>query len=76
MSCSARLPVYALMIAVLLPAGFSSWKKADVMLAMYLLGLFVAFGMAWLFRKKSSNCGGGCCRLANSKPKTRPPPGL
>jgi ferrous iron transport protein B len=51
MSCSARLPVYTLMIAVLFPAGFSSWKKAGVMLAMYLLGLFAAFGMAWLFRK-------------------------
>jgi ferrous iron transport protein B len=51
MSCSARLPVYTLMIAVLFPAGFSSWRKAGVMLAMYLLGLFAAFGMAWLFRK-------------------------
>ena len=51
MSCSARLPVYAVMIAVLFPVGFSSWKKAGVMLAMYLLGLFAAFGMAWLFRK-------------------------
>ena len=51
MSCSARLPVYTLMIAVLFPIGFSSWKKAGVMLAMYLLGLAAAFGMAWLFRK-------------------------
>ena len=51
MSCSARLPVYTLMIAVLFPEGFSSWKKAGVMLCMYLLGLLAAFGMAWLFRK-------------------------
>ena len=51
MSCSARLPVYTLMIAVLFPLGFSSWKKAGVMLAMYLLGIFAAFGMAWLFRQ-------------------------
>ncbi len=51
MSCSARLPVYTLMIAVLFPAGFSSWKKAGVMLSLYLLGLVAAFGMAWLFRK-------------------------
>jgi ferrous iron transport protein B len=51
MSCSARLPVYTLMIAVLFPAGFSSWEKAGVMLAMYGLGLVAAFGMAWLFRK-------------------------
>ncbi len=51
MSCSARLPVYTLMIAVLFPIEFSSWKKAGVMLSMYLLGLAAAFGMAWLFRK-------------------------
>jgi ferrous iron transport protein B len=51
MSCSARLPVYTLMIAVLFPAGFGSWRKAGVMLSMYLLGLVAAFGMAWLFRK-------------------------
>jgi ferrous iron transport protein B len=50
-SCSARLPVYALMIAVMLPAGFSAWAKAGLMLAMYALGLLAAFGMAWLFRK-------------------------
>ena len=51
MSCSARLPVYSLMIAVLLPAGFSSWHKAGLMLALYALGLSAAFGMAWLFRR-------------------------
>lgn len=50
-SCSARLPVYTLMIALLLPAGFSAWHKAWVMLCMYLLSLSAAFGMAWLFRK-------------------------
>lgn len=51
MSCSARLPVYALMIAVLLPVGFPAWQKAGLMLAMYLLGMLAAFGMAWLFRR-------------------------
>ncbi len=50
-SCSARLPVYTLMIAVMLPAAFSAWAKAGLMLAMYALGLFAAFGMAWLFRR-------------------------
>lgn len=50
-SCSARLPVYTLMIAVMLPAAFSAWAKAGLMLAMYALGLAAAFGMAWLFRK-------------------------
>ena len=49
-SCSARLPVYTLMIAVLLPVGFSAWSKAGIMLAMYLFSLSAAFGMAWIFR--------------------------
>lgn len=50
MSCSARLPVYALMIAVLLPTG-SAWQKAGILLAMYAIGTGAAFGMAWLFKK-------------------------
>ncbi len=50
MSCSARLPVYALMIAVLLPTG-SVWEKAGILLAMYALGTITAFVMAWLFKK-------------------------
>lgn len=49
MSCSARLPVYGLMIAVLIPAA-ALWEKAGIMLAMYLLGIAAAFGMAWLFK--------------------------
>jgi ferrous iron transport protein B len=50
MSCSARLPVYGLMIAVLLPAA-GAWKKAGLMLIMYLIGITAAFGMAWVFKK-------------------------
>ena len=50
MSCSARLPVYGLMIAVLMPAA-GSWKKAGVMLIMYLIGIVAAFVMAWIFKK-------------------------
>jgi ferrous iron transport protein B len=50
MSCSARLPVYALMIAVFLPMS-SALQKAGIMLSMYLLGLVAAFAMAWLFKK-------------------------
>ena len=50
MSCSARLPVYALMIAVLLPTA-SSFSKAGIMLSMYLVGIVAAFTMAWLFKK-------------------------
>jgi ferrous iron transport protein B len=51
MSCSARLPVYTLMIGVLLPDSFGAWQKAAIMLAMYFLGMLAAFSMAWLFRR-------------------------
>ncbi len=50
MSCSARLPVYALMIAVLLPVA-SAFEKAGILLGMYLIGIGAAFVMAWLFKK-------------------------
>ncbi|HSI13968.1 MAG TPA: ferrous iron transport protein B [Chthoniobacter sp.] len=51
MSCSARIPVYTIMIAVLIP-GHSSMQKALIMLSMYILGAVVAFAMAWLFKKR------------------------
>jgi len=52
MSCSARLPVYALMIALLFPPGEgSALEKAGIMLAAYLLGATMAFIMAWIFKK-------------------------
>jgi len=50
MSCSARLPVYAIMIALLMPAH-GVWAKAGVMLCMYLLGILAAFVMAGLLKK-------------------------
>ena len=50
MSCSARLPVYAIMIALLMPA-YGVWAKAGVMLCMYLIGIVAAFVMAGLFKK-------------------------
>ncbi|MEK0445022.1 MAG: ferrous iron transport protein [Verrucomicrobiota bacterium] len=50
MSCSARLPVYALMIAVLLPDA-SVFQQSAIMLSMYLLGIGAAFLMALLFKK-------------------------
>jgi ferrous iron transport protein B len=52
MSCSARLPVYLLMIATLLPnSSVSAWSKVGLMLLMYLLGTTGAFGFAWLFKR-------------------------
>ncbi len=54
MSCSARLPVYALMIALLFPGNeVSAWAKAGIMLSMYLLGVVAAFGTAWIFNRFS-----------------------
>ena len=49
MSCSARLPVYMIMIAVLIPSA-SDWEKAGIMLVMYLLGIVGAGLMAWIFK--------------------------
>jgi ferrous iron transport protein B len=52
MSCSARLPVYLLMIAALLPNGPTPvLTKVGIMLLMYALGTFGAFGFAWLFKR-------------------------
>ena len=52
MSCSARLPVYLLMIAALLPNDrVSLGAKVGIMLLMYTLGTVGAFGFAWLFKR-------------------------
>lgn len=51
-SCSARLPVYLLMIAAMFPASeVSAWQKAGIMLSMYGVGTFGAFTFAWLFNR-------------------------
>jgi ferrous iron transport protein B len=53
-SCSARLPVYALIIAAVIPPikifGIVSLPGLT-MLSMYLLGLVMALFMAWIFKK-------------------------
>jgi len=54
MSCSARLPVYTLLIAACIPnitvLGFLKLSGLT-MLAMYMLGIIVALLMAWFFKK-------------------------
>lgn len=54
MSCSARLPVYTVLIAACIPniaiLGFIK-LTALTMLAMYVLGIAGALGSAWLFKK-------------------------
>ncbi|MGO8671418.1 MAG: ferrous iron transport protein B [Capsulimonadaceae bacterium] len=47
MSCSARLPVYALMIAAFIPRRL----QGLTMICMYFLGMFAAYAMAWVFKK-------------------------
>ena len=53
MSCSARLPVYTVLIAACIPdihvLGFFKLTGLT-MLAMYLLGIVVALLMAWIFK--------------------------
>lgn len=55
MSCSARLPIYVLLIVAFVPdvrflGGWSS-LHALVMLGMYLVGVIVAIPIAWLLRR-------------------------
>jgi len=53
MSCSARLPVYSLLIAIIIPSrnifGFLS-LQGIVLMIMYLIGFFAALGAAWLLK--------------------------
>lgn len=52
MSCSARLPVYLLMIAALVPGDRVPLPtKVGIMIFMYALGTFGAFFFAWLFKR-------------------------
>ena len=52
MSCSARLPVYLLLIAALVSANeVPVGTQVGLMLLMYCLGTFGAFFFAWLFKK-------------------------
>jgi ferrous iron transport protein B len=55
MSCSARLPVYTLLIGAFVPAThyLGGWfgLQGLVLLAMYLVGIVVAVPVAWLLRQ-------------------------
>lgn len=52
MSCSARLPVYLLMIATLIPENkATSLTKSVILLAVYAVGTIAAMAAAWIFRK-------------------------
>jgi len=47
LSCSARLPVYGLLILAFIPSGY----QGITLLSMYALSVGMALAMAWLFRK-------------------------
>jgi ferrous iron transport protein B len=47
MSCSARLPVYSMMIGAFIVARY----RGLTMVLLYLFGVLSAFAMAWLFKK-------------------------
>jgi ferrous iron transport protein B len=51
MSCSARLPVYVLLIGAFLTAGFAWWVPGLVMFAMYSIGLITAPLVALLLKR-------------------------
>lgn len=50
MSCSARLPVYIIMIAVLIPDA-TAWQKSGIMILMYVLGTAGVGLMAFIFKR-------------------------
>jgi ferrous iron transport protein B len=51
MSCSARLPVYTLLIAAFLTAGYAWWVPGVTLFAMYMIGLVLAPLVALLLKR-------------------------
>jgi ferrous iron transport protein B len=60
MTCSARLPVYALLIGAFIPArtvGGVFNLQGLVLFALYLAGILSAMGVAWAFKRLRGNTG-------------------
>ena len=72
MSCSARLPVYTVLIAACIPQR-NGWPGLTLLM-MYLLGIAGALGMAWIF-KKSLLRGEPPMLILELPPYKRPMPG-
>lgn len=55
MTCSARLPVYTILIAVVVPddSGAFIGMKGLLLLALYLLGVIATLAVAWLVNRRS-----------------------
>lgn len=50
-SCSARLPVYILLISVMMPGEVPAWVRAGIMVGLYVLGTVGAFVLAWILNR-------------------------
>jgi ferrous iron transport protein B len=50
MSCSARLPVYFLLIGLFF-SQYSAWVQGGIMFALYALGVVAAAATAWVFKR-------------------------
>jgi len=53
MACSARIPVYTLLIAALFPG--QPFTATLLMISLYMLGIVSAMGVAWVMKRSSSN---------------------
>ncbi len=51
MSCSARLPVYLLLIGAFIEPVWGVWAASLTLFAMQMLGLFVALPLAWVINR-------------------------
>lgn len=52
MSCSARLPVYVLLIGTFIEPRYGAFWAGFALFAMHLLGLFVAIPIVWFLNRK------------------------
>ena len=55
-SCSARLPVYLMLIALMLPIG-NATQKALVLLGLYALSILGVYAFAWVFNRTLKKTG-------------------
>ncbi len=57
-SCSARLPVYLILIEAMFPSGqAANLAKAGILVLMYVLGTLAAFCFAWIFNRSLAGRG-------------------
>ena len=76
MTCSARLPVYALLIAAFVPARpVAGWFNLQglVLFALYAAGILSALAMAWVYRLAARGEGGRPTALLMELPAYRWP---